>query len=118
MCIRDSDVDMKILKGDMNTEVSEGNVNLGVTLGNVDAQIGGTLNADVIGNTTLTSPATTMTTNLTVDGTVHVTGEQTNEKGIVAEGEIQTKKGNKPKLSTHTHTISSGSSAGKTKKPD
>ena len=59
-----------------------------------------------------------MTTNLTVDGSCLLSGEQTNEKGIVADGEIQTKKGNKPKLSTHTHTISSGSSAGKTKKPD
>ena len=46
------------------------------------------------------------------------TGKQTNEMSIVADGEIQTKEGNAPKLSKHTHTIASGSSAGKTKKPD
>ena len=121
--VNTGNVTTNILKGDMTTTVSEGNVlttvskgnvNLDVTEGNVDAQIGGTLNADVVGNTTLTSPATTMTTNLTVDGTVHITGEQTNKKGIVADGEIQTKKGNKPKLSSHTHktTVSGGSSSG------
>jgi hypothetical protein len=106
--VNTGDVDMKILKGDMNTEVSEGNVNLGVTLGNVDAQIGGTLNADVIGNTTFTSPETLMTTNLTVDGTVHITGKQTNDSTITAQGDIDTKAGNAPTLATHTHNYFSG----------
>ena len=59
-----------------------------------------------------------MTTNLTVDGTVHITGAQTNKKSIVADGEIQTLQNNKPKLSSHTHkTISmdtgQGTNAGK-----
>jgi hypothetical protein len=121
--VNTGNVTTNILKGDMTTTVSEGNVlttvskgnvNLDVTEGNVDAQIGGTLNADVVGNTTFTSPTTKMTTNLTVDGTVHITGAQTNKKSIVADGEIQTKKGNKPKLSSHTHktTVSGGSSSG------
>ena len=42
-----------------------------------------------------------MTTDLTVSGTVKITGEQTNESTITAEGEIT---GNKIKLSKHTHT--------------
>ena len=122
--VNTGNVTTNVLLGDMTTTVSEGNVlttvtkgnvNLDVTEGNVDAQIGGTLNADVTGNTTLTSPETTMTTDLTVDGTVHITGKQTNASSIVATGEVT---GKKIKLSTHTHTISGGSSAGKTKKPD
>ena len=130
--VNTGNVTTNILKGDMTTTVSEGNVlttvskgnvNLDVTEGNVDAQIGGTLNADVIGNTTFTSPTTKMTTNLTVDGTVHITGAQTNDKSIVADGEIQTLLENKPKLSSHKHKTTSmdtgsGSNSGKKNSSD
>jgi hypothetical protein len=105
----------------------EGNVDLyvkgnvsEVIDGNVDSQIGGTLNADVVGNTTFTSPETLMTTNLTVDGTVHITGAQTNDSTIHAVGDISTDEGNAPTLATHKHKATSqdtgsGSNAGKKK---
>ena len=78
----------------------DGNVNA-IVGGNVDAQIAGTLNADVVGNTTFTSPETTMTTNLTVDGTVHVT------KTTHSVGDISTDAGNAPTLATHKHKTTS-----------
>ena len=71
--------------------------------GNVNANIGGTLDANVVGNTTFTSPETLMTTNLTVDGTVHITGAQTNDSTIHATGDISTDAGNAPTLATHKH---------------
>ena len=67
-----------------------------------------TLNANVVGDTTFTSPTTLMTTDLTVDGTVHITGKQTNESTISADGDIDTKAGNSPTLATHTHNYFSG----------
>lgn len=53
--------------------------------------------------------------NTTITGTLHVTEEQTNDKTIVATDSIT---GKGVVLDTHTHTISSGSSAGNTQKPD
>jgi len=104
-------VDMKVLKGNVTSEITEGNLKADILKGTTDVLSEGKIT--ITGNNT-----TEIISNTTIDGTLHVTGEQTNDKGIVAEGEIQTKKGNKPKLSSHTHTIASGSSAGKTKKPD
>ena len=107
--------DLQVGHGNVNITVDTGNVNMNVLKGNVDAQIQGTLNADVVGNTTFTSPETTMTTNLKVDGTVHITGAQTNDSTIDAVGDISTDAGNGITLATHKHetTIKSGSSAGK-----
>jgi len=107
--------DLQVGHGNVNITVDTGNVNMNVLKGNVDAQIQGTLNADVVGNTTFTSPETTMTTNLKVDGTVHVTGAQTNDSTIDAVGDISTDAGNGITLATHKHetTIKGGSSAGK-----
>ena len=132
------DVDVSVEKGNVRIAVATGNAdiyvagstdlmvdgNVNATVGGdvtasitglVDAQIGGTLNANVSGDTTFTSPNTLMTTNLTVDGTVHITGAQTNDSTIVASDTI-TDSG--ATLATHTHTIPGGSSAGKTLKPD
>lgn len=53
--------------------------------------------------------------NTTITGTLHVTEEQTNDKTITATDSIT---GKGVVLDTHTHTISSGSSAGNTQKPD
>ena len=107
--------DLQVGHGNVNITVDTGNVNMNVLKGNVDAQIQGTLNADVVGNTTFTSPETTMTTNLKVDGTVHVTGAQTNDSTIDAVGDISTDAGNGITLATHKQetTIKGGSSAGK-----
>lgn len=107
--------DLQVGHGNVNITVDTGNVNMNVLKGNVDAQIQGTLNADVVGDTTFTSPNTKMTTNLTVDGTVHITGAQTNDSTIDAVGDISTDAGNGITLATHKHdtTIKSGSSAGK-----
>ena len=107
--------DLQVGHGNVNITVDTGNVNMNVLKGNVDAQIQGTLNADVVGDTTFTSPNTKMTTNLTVDGTVHITGAQTNDSTIDAVGDISTDAGNGITLATHKHdtTIKSGSSKGK-----
>jgi len=125
--VNTGNVSTTVLKGNVDTKVMEGNVDLyvkgnvsEVIDGNVDAQIGGTLNADVVGNTTFTSPTTKMTTNLTVDGTVHITGAQTNDSTIDAVGDISTDAGNGPTLATHKHKATSqdtgsGSNAGKKK---
>jgi hypothetical protein len=125
------DVDVSIEKGNVRIAVATGNAdiyvaghtdlmvdgNVNATVGGdvtanitglVDAQIGGTLNANVVGDTTFTSPTTLMTTDLTVDGTVHITGKQTNESTISADGDIDTKAGNSPTLATHTHNYFSG----------
>ena len=45
--------DLQVGHGNVNITVDTGNVNMNVLKGNVDAQIQGTLNADVVGNTTL-----------------------------------------------------------------
>lgn len=107
--------DLQVGHGNVNITVDTGNVNMNVLKGNVDAQIQGTLNADVVGNTTFTSPETTMTTNLKVDGTVHITGAQTNDSTIDAVGDVSTDAGNGITLATHKHetTVKGGSSAGK-----
>jgi hypothetical protein len=107
--------DLQVGHGNVNITVDTGNVNMNVLKGNVDAQIQGTLNADVVGDTTFTSPNTTMTTNLKVDGTVHITGAQTNDSTIDATGDISTSAGDSPTLATHKHdtTIKGGSSSGK-----
>ena len=107
--------DLQVGHGNVNITVDTGNVNMNVLKGNVDAQIQGTLNADVVGDTTFTSPNTKMTTNLTVDGTVHITGAQTNDSTIDAVGDVSTDAGNGITLATHKHetTIKGGSSAGK-----
>ena len=109
--VNTGDVDMRVLKGDVSSEVTEGDLAVNILKGKTNV-----LSEDKI---TITGNNTTeIISNTTITGTLHVTGDQTNDSSIVAEGEIQTKKGNAPKLSSHTHTISSGSSAGKTKKPD
>lgn len=103
--------DLQVGHGNVNITVDTGNVNMNVLKGNVDAQIQGTLNADVVGDTTFTSPNTKMTTNLTVDGTVHITGAQTNDKTIHATGDISTDAGNAPTLATHKHKQTGGTTA-------
>tara|TARA_Y100000996_G_scaffold188290_1_gene147125 strand:+ start:1069 stop:2379 length:1311 start_codon:yes stop_codon:yes gene_type:complete len=112
-------VDVSVEKGNVRIAVATGNADIYVAGhtdlmvdGNVNASIGGTLNADVVGNTTFTSPETLMTTNLTVDGTVHVT------KTTHSVGDVSTDAGNAPTLATHKHKTTSmdtgvGSNAGK-----
>jgi hypothetical protein len=109
--VNTGNVDMKVLKGNVTSEITEGNLKADILKGTTDVLSEGKIT--VTGNNT-----TEIISNTTITGTLHVTGKQTNESSIVADGEIQTKKGNAPKLSKHTHTITSGSSAGKTKKPD
>jgi hypothetical protein len=109
--VNTGNVDMKVLKGNVTSEITEGNLKADILKGTTDVLSEGKIT--VTGNNT-----TEIISDTTITGTLHVTGKQTNESSIVADGEIQTKKGNAPKLSTHTHTIASGSSAGKTKKPD
>ena len=64
--------------------------------GRVTVNITGDANVSVSGDTTLTTP------NVKIDGKLNVTGAQTNDSTITAEGEVT---GKGIKLSTHTHTI-------------
>ena len=109
--VNTGNVDMKVLKGNVTSEITEGNLKADILKGTTDVLSEGKIT--ITGNN-----KTEIISDTTITGTLHVTGKQTNESSIVADGEIQTKKGNSPKLSTHTHIITSGSSAGKTKKPD
>ena len=101
-------VDVSVEKGNVRIAVATGNADIYVAGhtdlmvdGNVNASIGGTLNADVVGNTTFTSPETLMTTNLTVDGNVHITGT------THSVGDVSTDAGNAPTLATHKHKSTS-----------
>jgi len=76
--------------------------------GNKECHITGTLNIVVTGNATIKAPLTTVEGDLTVTGAVIV------DKTIVATDEITGKGVN---LSTHTHGITGGSSAGTTSTP-
>jgi hypothetical protein len=69
---------------------------------------------NIDGNTTITGTLT-VSAATTLQDTLAVTGAQTNQSTIVASDTI---KDSGATLATHTHTISGGSSAGKTKKPD
>lgn len=106
-----------------------GNVTADIT-GNVAATIGGYVTADITGDFTVNNNITTMTAsggqytvnssqinlngNVAISGTLNVTGVQTNASSITASGEVT---GRGKKLSTHTHKIVSGSSAGTTSTP-
>ena len=98
-----------------NTALTTGGNTTVTTTGNTLVDTTGTTTVNSTGNTDVTTPETLITSNVKIDGTLNVTGAQTNDSTITAEDEIT---GKGVKLSTHTHTISSGSSAGKTLLPD
>jgi len=114
--------DFVTITGDVVVNIT-GNAYMNVT-GNSTSTVGGNLKADITGTSDVTSEGkititgkdtTEIISDTTITGKLHVTDAQTNDSTITAEGEVT---GNEVKLSKHTHTISSGSSAGKTKKPD
>ena len=98
-----------------DTVTVTGNVIVNVIDGNTVINTKGTTTINSTGDTDITTPNTLITSNVTIDGTLNVTGAQTNDSSITASDEVT---GKGVELSTHTHIISSGSSAGKTKKPD
>jgi len=100
--------------GGNTTVTTEGDTTV-TTTGNTLVDTTGTTTVNSAGNTDVTTPETLITSNVKIDGTLNVTGAQTNDSTITASDEVT---GKGVELSTHTHTISSGSSAGKTKKPD
>lgn len=109
-------VDLKVLKGNVTETISEGNVTSEITKGNMTGTIGGTTDITSEGKITITgNSGTEIISDTKISGTLHVTKAQKNDSSITASGEVT---GKGVKLSTHTHTIASGSSAGKTKKPD
>ena len=68
------------------------------------------------GKITITGNNTTeIISDTTITGKLHVTDKQTNDSTITATDSIT---GKGVVLDTHTHTISSGSSAGTTRKPN
>ena len=68
------------------------------------------------GKITITGNDTTeIISDTTITGKLHVTDKQTNDSTITATDSIT---GKGVVLDTHTHTISSGSSAGTTRKPN
>lgn len=118
--VNTGNVDMKVLKGNVTSEITEGNLKADILKGTTDVlsegkiTITGNNTTEIISNTTITGTLT-VSDATTLQSTLDVTGKQTNSSSITASGEV---KGKGVKLSTHTHTIASGSSAGKTKKPD
>tara|TARA_Y100001937_G_scaffold126844_1_gene197218 strand:- start:6433 stop:7716 length:1284 start_codon:yes stop_codon:yes gene_type:complete len=102
--------DYVFIGGNANLTVGQGNVVINVETGNVDLKVlKGNTDVTSEGKITITGNNTTeIISDTTITGTLHVTGAQTNDSSIVATGEIQTKKGNAPKLSTHTHKQTGG----------
>lgn len=80
-----------LLKADV-----KGDVEL-VTTGKVTATIGGTLTADVSGNTTLTTPLCTINGNLKVNGNITASGKVADANGT------KTMDGMRAIFNTHTH---------------
>ena len=118
--VNTGNVDMKVLKGNVTSEITEGNLKADILKGTTDVLSEGKIT--ITGNkTTEIISDTTVTGTLTVSGatdlqsTLDVTGKQSNASSITASGEVQ---GRGVKLSTHTHRINSGSSAGATSKPN
>ena len=113
-------VDLKVLKGNVTSEITEGNLKADILKGTTDVlsegkiTITGNNTTEIISDTTITGTLT-VSDATTLQSTLDVSGKQTNSSSITASGEV---KGKGVELSTHTHTIASGSSAGKTKKPD
>ena len=118
--VNTGNVDMKVLKGNVTSEITEGNLKADILKGTTDVlsegkiTITGNNKTEIISDTTITGTLT-VSDATTLQSTLDVTGKQTNSSSITASGEV---KGKGVKLSTHKHTIASGSSAGKTKKPD
>ena len=111
-----------VVLGDDTVTIS-GNVNVNVT-GDANITVGGNLKADITGTSDVTSEGkltitgndtTEIISDTTITGTLHISGAQTNDSTITATDSIT---GKDVVLDTHTHTIKSGSSAGKTNKPD
>lgn len=86
-----------------------------VIAGNDAIHVSGNVNVFIDGVANITCPTTNLegdfniTGNVSIDGSVEVTGS------VQAEGEVT---GNDVNLSTHTHNITSGSSAGVTATPN
>jgi len=118
--VNTGNVDMKVLKGNVTSEITEGNLKADILKGTTDVlsegkiTITGNNTTEIISDTTITGTLT-VSDATTLQSTLDVSGKQTNSSSITASGEV---KGKGVKLSTHKHTIASGSSAGKTKKPD
>ena len=118
--VNTGNVDMKVLKGNVTSEITEGNLKADILKGTTDVlsegkiTITGNNKTEIISDTTITGTLT-VSDATTLQSTLDVSGKQTNSSSITASGEV---KGKGVKLSTHKHTIASGSSAGKTKKPD
>lgn len=118
--VNTGNVDMKVLKGNVTSEITEGNLKADILKGTTDVlsegkiTITGNNTTEIISDTTITGTLT-VSDATTLQSTLDVTGKQTNSSSITASGEVQ---GKGVKLSTHTHKIASGSSAGNTLKPN
>ncbi len=92
-----------------------GDVVVNIT-GNAHVNVTGTSNITSQDKITITgNNETEIISDTTITGKLHVTGEQTNKSTITATDSIT---GKGVVLDTHTHIISSGSSAGITRKPN
>jgi len=114
--------DFVTITGDVVVNIT-GNAHMNVT-GDSTSTVGGNLKATITGTSDVTSEGkititgndtTEIISDTTITGKLHVTDEQTNDSTITATDSIT---GKEIVLDTHTHTISSGSSAGKTEVPD
>ena len=95
-----------------DTVTVTGNVAVNVT-GNTVINTTGTTTVNSTGDTDVTTPNTLITSNVKIDGTLNVTGAQTNDSTITAEGEITS---GSVTLTGHTHIDTAGLGPGKTTK--
>ena len=93
-----------------DTVTVTGNVAVNVT-GNTVINTTGTTTVNSTGDTDVTTPNTLITSNVKIDGTLNVTGAQTNDSTITAEGEITS---GSVTLTKHTHIDTAGLGPGKT----
>ena len=102
------DVDLTVVDGNVTSILEKGNLKADMKKGTTDVTsegkitITGKNTTEIISDTTITGTLT-VTEATDLKSTLKVKGAQTNKSSIVADGEIQTKQGNSPKLSTHKH---------------
>lgn len=101
--VEKGNVTINVNTGDVNMTVAQGNVTSTVTKGNFTGTIGGTTDVTSEGKITITGKSgTEIVSDTKISGTLNVTGAQTNNSTIVAQGTI-TDSG--ATLATHKHEV-------------
>ena len=92
LVFNDGDSNGLLIKSDKKIKVE--------TTSDLEATVGGTLTANVTGDTTITTPTLILNGNMQVNGTINTTGDIVSDTDVEADG---------VSLKTHTHTGNQGS---------